>query len=355
MRISLTTIVRIGAILFCAASMAVMLFFAKNKAIIIEGRPQDQVAEGDSLQSFPENDRTGDLRFTEEDENAGYICIPLESSISAEDVTVENRYTERQVWISIKGASEDYYAKAALSGKFSFITEGHYEVRQDGVVLKLSLDTVYECRSTLNEGKLYIEMLKPGEVYDRIIVIDAARGGSESGIIANDITEKDIALDIVKQVKALLDSTDIKVYYTRTEDVDVKDESRVALANEVQADMLISIGLNISEDEEFYGTEAIYNANYYLPGFNSVSLADRVERAVVTRINGRGNGLYEAADSDILVQDAKVPVTVLRVGYASNPREAALLAREDYRALVAAGIVDAVTKIYEEGSVTAEK
>lgn len=356
MRISLTTIVRIEAMLFCAVSMAVMIYFAKDKAIVIEGLAQDQVAEdGDSLQVPPESDRMGELRFTEEDENAGYICIPLESSITAEDVTVENRYMDRQVWISVKGASEDYYAEAALSGKFSFITEGRYEIRQDGVVLKLSMDRIYECHSTLDESKLYIEMLNPREVYDKIIVIDAACGGSESGILANDIVEKDIALDIVKQVKLLLDSTDIKVYYTRMEDVDVTAESRVALANEVQADMFISIRLNLDEDEELYGTEAIYNANYYLPDFNSVSLADRVERAVVTRINGRGNGLYEAENSDILVQDAKVPVTVLKVGYASNAKEAALLVRGDYRALIAAGIVDAVTKVYEEGIVAAGK
>ena len=356
MRISLTTIVRIEAMLFCAASMAVMLFFAKDKAIVIEGLAQDQVTEdGDSLHSSPENDRMGTLRFTEEDENAGYICIPLESSISAENVTIENRYMERQVWISIRGASEDYYAEAPLSGKLSYITGGRYEIRQDGVVLKLSLDKIYECYITLDESKLYIEMLNPREVYDKIIVIDAAYGGAESGISVNDIVEKDIALDIVKQVKLLLDNTDIKVYYTRMEDVDVTAESRVALANEVQADMLISIRLNLSEDEELYGTEAIYNANYYLPDLNSVSLADRVERAVVTRINGRGNGLYEAENSDILVQDAKVPVTVLKVGYASNQKEAALLARADYRALIAAGIVDAVTKVYEEGSVAAGK
>lgn len=342
--------------LFCAASMAVMLFFAKDKAIVIEGLAQDQVTEeGSSLQYSQENGMVGELRFTGEDENAAYICIPLENSISAENVTVENHYMERQIWIIIKGASEDYYAEAALSGKLSFITEGRYEIRQDSVVLKLTTRELYECRSTLEERKLYIEMLKPREVYDKIIVIDAACGGLESGISANDIVEKDIALDIAKQVKLLLDNTDIKVYYTRMEDVDVTAQSRVALANEVQADMLISIGLNSAEDVAIYGTEAIYNANYYLPGFNSVSLADRVERAVVTRINGRGNGLYEAADFDILVQEAKVPVTVLKAGYASSPEEAALLAREDYRALIAAGIVDAITKVYEEGSVAAGK
>lgn len=354
MRITLWTQVRIGAVLFCMAAMAVMLRFAKDKAIIIEGLAQDQVI-GEALQAEPEDGRAGELRFTEEDETADYICIPLENNIAAENVTIENHYMDRQVWISIKGASEDYYAEAALSGNLSYITRGSYEIREDGVVLKLSTRELYECHSTLEERKLYIEMIRPREVYDKIIVIDAACGGSDKGISANDILEKDIVLDIVKQTKLLLDNTDIKVYYTRMEDADVTAESRVALANEVQADMFISIRLNSGEDEELYGIEAIYNANYYLPGFNSVSLADRVERAVVTRINGRGNGLYEAADSDILVQEAKVPVAVLQVGYASNPKEAELLNREEYRALIAAGIVDAVTKAYEEGSIMAVK
>lgn len=354
MRITLKTQVQIGAVLFCVAAMTVMLLFAKNKAIVIEGLAQDQVT-GVTLQSSPEDNSVGELRFTEADETADYICIPLENNILAENVTIENHYMDRQVWISIKGASEEYYAEAALSGNFSYITRGIYEIREEGVVLKLSTRELYECHSTLEEKNLYIEMIRPREVYDKIIVIDAACGGSDMGISANDILEKDIVLDIVKQAKLLLDNTDIKVYYTRTEDADVTVESRVALANEVQADMLISIRLNSGEDEEFYGVEAIYNANYYLPGFNSVSLADRVERAVVTRISGRGNGLYEAADSDILVQEAKVPVTVLQVGYASSPKEAALLNREEYRALIAAGIVDAVTKAYEEGSVTTGK
>lgn len=354
MRITLRTQVQIGAVLFCLAAMTVMLRFAKDKAIIIEGLAQDQVTGG-GLQSAQEDSTTGELRFTEADETADYICIPLENNIAAENVTIENHYMDRQVWISIKGASSDYYVEAALSGNLSFITKGSYEIREDGVVLKLSTRELYECHSTLEEKQLYVEMIRPREVYDKIIVIDAACGGSDMGITANDILEKDIVLDIVKQAKLLLDNTDIKVYYTRIEDTDVTAESRVALANEVQADMFISIRLSSDEDEELYGIEAIYNANYYLPGFNSVSLADRVERAVVTRINGRGNGLYEAADSDILVQEAKVPVAVLQVGYASNTKEAELLNREDYRALIAAGIVDAVTKAYEEGSIMAVK
>ncbi len=354
MRISFAMCVRVGAVLFCAVSMAVMLFFAKNKAIVIEGLPQDQV-EGAAGAAVGYETETGQLRFTEREERGDCICIPLEDGVPAENVTIENHYMDKQIWISIRGASADYYKEAALSGELSCITDGIYEVRGEDVVLKLSARAVYECRSTLEERKLYIEMLNPWEVYDKIIVIDASCGGRETGIVENGLTEKDVTLDIVKQLKILLDSTDIKVYYTRMEDVDVPDEDRAALANEVRADMFISVRLNASEDKEKYGTEVLYNAGYYLPDFNGVSLADSLERAVVTRVSGRGNGLYEAADSDVLVQNAKVPVAVLEAGYVSNEQEAALLSRADYRGLIAAGIADAVTKVYEEGSVITEK
>lgn len=350
MRISFSVCVRAGAVLFCAASMAVMLFFAKTKAIVIEGLPQDQVQGGSGF-TGQEAGQVGHLRFTEEEEGAGYICVPLESGVPAENVTIENHYMDGQVWISIKGASAGYYEETPLSGELSFITEGIYEVRQEDVVIKLFTREVYECQSKLEEHKLYIEMLKPWEVYDKIIVIDPSCGGGETGIVMNGLTEKDVTLDIAKQLKSLLDATDIKVYYTRMDDTEVSAQDRVELANAVRADMFISIRLNADADTEKYGTEALYNACYYLPDLNSVSLADRVERAVVTRVNGRGNGLYEAADTDILVQNARVPVAVLQAGYASSEAEAALLAREDYRALIAAGIADAVTKVYEEGSV----
>ncbi|MGN1146843.1 MAG: N-acetylmuramoyl-L-alanine amidase [Lachnospiraceae bacterium] len=332
------------ALVFCATSMVCMLIFADHKAITIANVAQDQVVSEETFQTGNPDEAARPLRFRQGEEDTAYLCIPLEMGIKAENVTMENHYMEKEMWIYIAGATPDYYEKEAVSGNISRIEAGCYEYSGDKVLIKFSLNGVYECKSVLEESKLYIEFVPPWEVYEKIVVIDAAGGGEDAGIQSNGLVEKDVTLDIVKRLKLLLEKTDVKVYYTRTEDVDISAESRVALANAVRADLFISIGLNESGNVADYGTEAIYNEAYFIPKFGNVELADLVERQVVTGVSGRGNGLYAAEDSDILLQEAKVPSTIIKVGYASNSREAELLKSGDYRDKIAMGLYDAIVE-----------
>lgn len=335
------------AILFCVVSMCGMLFFARNKAIEISNVAQDQVVVENTL-SEGEQEESGSLRFRQEETETEYLCIPLESGVKAENVIIENHYMERQVWIYIKETSSGFYTKEAISGDLSGITEGRYEYAGGITLIQFTLSDVYECKSILEEGKLYINFVPPAEVYEKIVVIDAGGGGSENGATAGSMFEKDINLDILKQLKVLLDSSDIKVYYTRTGDKDVTLEDRIALANATGADMFISIQLNTSDDVMMYGTEAFYNGQYFTPDFNSVELADLAERNVVNQISTRGNGLFAAGEEDILLQSATVPATVIKVGYATHLQEAELLQNEAYRQKIAQGLYDAILAAYGE-------
>lgn len=335
--------------LFCVISMVGMLIFADRKAIVIANVAQDMVESDASLSqgNVTEDNPTNLLRFRQGEENTNYLCIPLQSGVVAEDISMENHYMDREMWIYIDNTGEDYYATEAVYGNIDKIESGSYEYVNGKVLLKFSLEDVYECNSVLEENELYIEFVHPREMYDKIIVIDAYGGGEELGIQADGISEKVVTLDIVKKLKALLDGSDIKVYYTRTEDVDISAESRVELANAVRADMFISIRLNESTDASVYGTETLYNENYFIPGFGSVELADLVERNVVINISGKGNGLFAAEETDTILHEAKVPVAVLRAGYATNEQEASLLKKEDYRERIAGGIYQAILGAYE--------
>lgn len=338
----------IFALFFFVAAMSGMLYYADHKAITITNVAQAQVTDGEQTAGMPGTDGKGSmLRFRQGEENTSYLCIPLEEGVKAENVSMENHYMEREMWIYIAGTSIDYYATEAVYGNISHIEAGSYEYAHNTVLLKFQLSDVYECKSILEENCLYIEFVPPREMYDKIVVIDAGGGGEDYGCYNEELIEKEITLDIVKRLKLMLEDTDIKVYYTRTEDVNLSAESRVGLANAVRADMLISIRLNESEDTSLYGTETLYNENYFIPGFGSVELADLVERNVVTSINGKGNGLFAAEETDVLLQEARVPVAALRAGYISNRQEAQLLAREDYRERIAKGLYEAITKAFE--------
>ena len=73
-----------------------------------------------------------------------------------------------------------------------------------------------------------------------VVVIDAGHGGNDEGTGSTDwkYREKDYALKVADCLKEILDGTDIKAYYTRTDDREVSKEDRVRLAKKVGADAL---------------------------------------------------------------------------------------------------------------------
>lgn len=328
-----------------------MLLFAEHKAIIIGDAAPEQ-AEKEVFQT--EGGKEMPLRFRQSGEEAAALCIPLETGIKAENITIENHYMERQIWIYIEGTSSAYYAKEAISGNIAGIEEGNYEYAGDTVLLKFGLNSVYECKSILEEGKLYIEFVPPREVYDKIIVIDASMPETEEDFfvplaegMAVKPDKREITDDIVKRLRQLLDGSGIKVYDTGSSTDEISAAESAAFANTVGADMFISIRLNEGEDEALYGIEALYNAEYFIPGFGNVELADTLVRHVAVSVSGRGNGLFLAEETDVLLKEAKVPAAAVLVGYISNRQEGVLLQREDYRDRIAGGLYQAILSVYE--------
>lgn len=88
---------------------------------------------------------------------------------------------------------------------------------------------------------------------ERQICIHGVRVGLNS--------EKKIALQVAKQLQKKTETEDIKIYYTRLEDVEVSYEERLALVEAVDADLFIRIRAceNI-ERPEYYGIRGFYNS-----------------------------------------------------------------------------------------------
>lgn len=333
-------------ILFFVVSMGVMLVYSKNKVIVVAHVPQDQIVSQEvEIQQVAEDKF---LHFKEGEERTNCLCIPLEEGIKAELVTIENHYMDKELWVYINKSKESFYELEAVYGNIEKVKAGRYDSVKDGVLLKFELVDIYEYRSIMEKNCLYVEFVSPREIYDKIIVIDPMYGAEETGYIGNELEEKALNLDIAKRLKAKLDNTDIKVYYTRMEDVNPSKEDRIEIANAVRADMFIGIGANMeTENEKKYGTEAVYSDSFFIPQFGSVELADLVEREVVTSISGKGNGLIAATEDDTVIWEATVPATIIKVGYISNKQEAILLKRDDYRERIATGIYNAIMKAYE--------
>ncbi len=90
-----------------------------------------------------------------------------------------------------------------------------------------------------------------------VIVLDAGHGGKDPGAVGKRSHEKDIVLDIVLRVGKYLKAnfSDIKVVYTRSTDVFIELEKRARIANDVHADLFVSVHCNANAKTSPNGTE----------------------------------------------------------------------------------------------------
>ena len=185
-------------------------------------------------------------------------------------------------------------------------------------------------------------------VSGRKIVIDAGHGGVDPGAKAPGIAlEKDINLDIAMHLKRLFSKAGVYVVMIREADHDLapddfqgglarrkkKDlEARVNLANDSGADLFLSIHANSFPGQTWSGAQTFYNAGET----ESNAWARAVQNELVNQL-GPNNRKAKSADFRVL-SDTKMPAILVEVGFLSNPREARLLADEEYRRKVAESI-----------------
>lgn len=89
------------------------------------------------------------------------------------------------------------------------------------------------------------------------VVIDAGHGGHDPGAVGRKAKEKDIVLDVSLMAgKMIKDNVPgVEVHYTRDKDVFVELFRRAQIANELHADLFISIHCNAARRRDARGTE----------------------------------------------------------------------------------------------------
>lgn len=214
----------------------------------------------------------------------------------------------------------------------------------------IELDSVYAYSIYEDEDYYYIALQKPSKVYDRILVIDAGHGGKDAGALSpgEKFYEKNINLDILLQLKNLLDNENIKVYYTRTGDDKVFLRPRVELANAVDCDYFISIHCNSSLSASPNGTEVLYYNNEF-KGVQAYDLAKLFSEEIAKTIPLKNKGPVQKQYEDIFIMDkAKVPMILIELGYLSNHSDLGFLSKKENSKAVAQGIYNGIMRAYSE-------
>src|SRR2546423_12207379 len=166
------------------------------------------------------------------------------------------------------------------------------------------------------------------------VVVDAGHGGKDAGAYRKfGGAEKIATLDVAKRLSRKLRESDLKIVMTRSSDVFIPLEQRVAIENAQKSSIFVSIHFNDSRRRGIRGFETYYHSS------NSIDLASRIQSKLMTIPRSANRGLHRA--NFRVLRLAKYPAVLVECGFLSNRLEGGEARDAEYRAALADRIAEA--------------
>ncbi len=166
------------------------------------------------------------------------------------------------------------------------------------------------------------------------VVIDAGHGGHDrGGIPTNIIPEKGVALDTSRRVQGYLKAAGLNVVMTRSNDVFVTLDRRVAISNAQKNAIFVSIHYNSAPRRGANGIETFANTS-------GLRLARLIQRNAMKTTFGENRGVKQRGF--YVLRKNQKPSVLVECGFLTNPSDAALAGRASYRDKIARQIANAI-------------
>ncbi len=177
--------------------------------------------------------------------------------------------------------------------------------------------------------------------------VSGGTSGATSGL-----KEYELTLTVAEKLEKELTDRGYQVIMVRTaHDVDISNSQRAKVANDADADAFIRIHANGSEDTSVNGAMTIcqtasnpYNADLYQ---QSRDLSGYVLDELVNAAGCKKRKVWET-DTMSGINWCQVPVTIVEMGYMTNPEEDALMATEEYQEKIAEGIANGIDRFLQQ-------
>jgi N-acetylmuramoyl-L-alanine amidase len=230
----------------------------------------------------------------------------------------------------------------------------NFGLRADGALGPGTLRALEQLRRTVTGGspseRREEERLRRGvgALAGRVVVLDPGHGGTDPGVEANGLVEAEIVLDLATRIEGRLGALGVTTYLTRSADTCPEVRERVLFANEMAAEIFVSLHLDAVASEHASGSACFfYGASLPTREVRSAvgeRLADLISREVATRtdlVDGRTH-----PKSSALLRLTRMPAVRLDAGYVTSASDAARLATPEFRDALAEAVVAGIQRLY---------
>lgn len=192
----------------------------------------------------------------------------------------------------------------------------------------------------------------------KVIVIDAGHGDPDGGAVGSAGTiESSLNLKVAKKLESQLSKRGYTIIMTRKDEnglntdksKSIKEKKRedmskrLEIINSSDADLFVSIHMNLFQEKKYRGAEVIYSDKFE----NALLLAELIQAELkaidpenqTRSVKKHDGGIY-------LLKNAEIPSVLVECGFISNPQEEALLKDKEYQERIACAICDGITEYY---------
>ncbi|ONH37864.1 N-acetylmuramoyl-L-alanine amidase [Protofrankia sp. BMG5.30] len=177
-----------------------------------------------------------------------------------------------------------------------------------------------------------------------VVAVDPGHGGNDPGVTVGDLCERDLIADLAARLEARLLASGLEAYLLHGPHESPDDVERAHRANEIGADLLVSLHLDAGKSPQAQGVSSYYFGNARGSSAVGERLATLVQKELVSRtdlVNCRTH-----AKTWELLRRTRMPAIRTDLGYLTNPHDAAALGSPEFRDTVAEAILAAVQRLF---------